>query len=290
MKQNLSLIVLISIGLGPCILSNNIFVINSFSEVQEELEKADKDTWVLFDIDHTLLIPNIKNLWPKTYEMNVERITAITNELYVDITHEQYKILQSKRFAAEQQLLIEPAIVDIISSLQNRGVKILGLTARASGAYGAIQFFPELTYSQLLSKKIDFDKFRVSHVILDGLHQYQGDPVFFRGILSTNRIDKGEVLTAFLDRVQDGPGRVIFFDDLVENVESVVHALNMRGISCKGFVYKGADLLVSSFNEKVFHLQHKHLIEHGEWLGDDEAEEMLFHAQIIESLVAKLAL
>lgn len=282
----------IEFGLSLFVIqSNNIFFIKSFKEAREELENADKDTWVLFDIDQTLLISKDQNFWPKNYALYAERISAIEQELYASITPEQCKILKSKRYLNQEQQVIEKEIVHSIQLLQERGVKVLGLTARVTGSYGVIQSFPTLTSSQLKINGIDFNKFRISHVILDQLPAYEGSyPIFFEGTISTNRMCKADVLNAFIDLVQDEPSRILFFDDIFENVAQVANAMTLRGIQFKGYVYQGANLLECSFNENILKLKHQHLIEHGHWLTDEEAEELFFHTRLLESVRAKLSI
>ena len=105
----------------PCIAINTIKTIDSFTQATDVLNKADKNTFVLFDVDDTLIEPssvvlrsNIKN------KDDASWIGELFSTVFANAKHSgdyYLSILQSH----EVPLLIEPAIVQTIASLQNRG-------------------------------------------------------------------------------------------------------------------------------------------------------------------------
>jgi hypothetical protein len=78
------------------------------------------------------------------------------------------------------------------------------------------------------------------------LPAYRGNyPVHIRGLLFTNgkNCSKGELLVAYLKKIGERPGRVIFVDDKEDNLKSAESALLNydQGIDFLGLHYLGAN-------------------------------------------------
>jgi hypothetical protein len=160
--------------------------------------------------------------------------------------------------------------------LQNRGVKVLALTATWTGAYFTIPSVPEWRFNKLKELGIDFSKTNFLDMTFDELPPEEGySPMLYHGILCAGTSSKGAVLGAFLDRVKWKPDQVIFFDDSIERVESVANEMQKRGIRFHGFQYNGANFVPGELDKEVATLQMKHLVEHEEWLSEDEVRKLL---------------
>ena len=98
-----------------------------------------------------------------------------------------------------------------------------------------------MRYEKLAELGIDFSSsFAPILMMLNTETGFNKNPCYYRGILMTDMVDKGDVLGSFLDVQGYRPNKIIFFDDVVENVLSVKAAAKRREIPCLGFVYRAA--------------------------------------------------
>jgi hypothetical protein len=258
--------------------SNNIDSINSFSEAQKTLDAADQDTLVLFDVDETLITTPTKSYWQKNRKAHQKEIKELEDDASKRAAEDgREKYIFSKRLATEIPVVIEASTPALIASLQERGVKVLALSRYSTGTNGFIRNLPQWRSDKLKKIGIDFGKTIFPDIIFDEL---PGDtkgfyPVLYQGILLTNRVPKGEVLGAFLDRMQYKPARVLFFDDQKDQVALVAAEMCKRDIPFEGYVYNGASQLTAPFNKRILALQFSYLLDHEEWLSDEEAQELL---------------
>lgn len=121
--------------------------------------------------------------------------------------------------------LVDPETTHIIKRLMEKGVFVLGLTARTP---------EEADYSleQLHSLDIDLEGPFVRDV---QLFRLESNALYKNGVLfSTPLNKKSEVLLAFLKKNKLFPKRVVFIDDKFCHVQDVIHALEKRDISCLG--------------------------------------------------------
>jgi FMN phosphatase YigB (HAD superfamily) len=254
----------------------NITQIDSFAQATDALAATDKNSLVLFDVDDTLIEPASVLFRSKiANENDGPWIGELFSTVFANAKHSvdyYLSILQSQ----EVPLLIEKNIVQTITSLQDRGVKVLALTALWTGAYFTIPSVPEWRLNKLKELGIDFSKTNFPDMTFDELPQEEGHfPMLYHGILCTIQISKGQVLGAFLDRIQWKPDQVVFFDDNLERVESVAQEMQKRKIPFHGYHYKGADFVPGELNKEVAEFQLKYLVEHEEWLSEEEARALI---------------
>lgn len=98
----------------------------------------------------------------------------------------------------------------------------------------------EFRHKELLGVGIDFSKSFQEFFIFNNLPLYDGHyPLLSKGILYTNRIPKGEVLSAFLEKMKGSlkPSLIIFFDDRLSNILDVKKTTEERNIKYMGFIY-----------------------------------------------------
>ena len=133
-----------------CSPDSSIKKIDSFAQASDVLNKADKNTLVLFDVDDTLIEPASVLFRPKTIENEAYRpwMVELTSRVYGNAPNPEayyWSIWKVK----EVPLLIEPKIVEIIRSLQDRGVKVMALTALKTGISFTIPLLPEWRFNKL---------------------------------------------------------------------------------------------------------------------------------------------
>jgi len=256
----------------------NIIKIDSFSQVAHELQNADKNTLVVFDVDDTLIVPESKILWPKVQEANKEWVDQWFEECAKNTPPpELEKYYGAIQMLKEKPVLIEPEIVEIIRNLQERGIKVIALTAIDTGKRSIIPSMAAWRFKTLQTVGIDFSKTNVSNMVFNELPLgMDGNPlVLHNGILFSSVVPKGVVLGAFLDRMKWKPERVIFFDDSIKHIKSVAQEMDKRSISFYGYEYLGSQYLAGELDKEAIALQRSHLIKHEEWLTEDEARAML---------------
>jgi hypothetical protein len=192
----------------------NFSKIYSFQEARGLLDTLPQDALVIFDLDETLFIDRVESL---------------------------------------PTVLTEPGIDVLIHQLQKRGIKVIGLTNSISTLNFESAVQEEWRHRTLVKLGVDFSKSFQDCYVFKELPIYEGGhPVFSRGVLYTNRIPKGDVLGAFLDRIKDSfdPSVVVFFDDLPDNLESVSKELSLRGKPKKMFLYYRIIALINKgFND-----------------------------------------
>jgi hypothetical protein len=232
---------------------------------------------VLFDVDDTLIIPKSVLFWPKTmknpqYNQWLKELTKSLckkakkpPEYYISIWEQQ-----------ETPKLIEPGIIKKITSLQNRGVLVLALTALMTGSFGNIQSLPEWRFTKLKEVGIDFSKANVPDIIFTGLPKKNGqNPMLYRGMLCTALVSKSQILGAFLNLMNLKPDKVIFFEDNLDRLQDVAQEMKKRGIPFYGFQYTGAEFVPDELDKELASFQYTYLIVHEKWLSEDEARSLM---------------
>lgn len=264
-------------------VQKNIQYIDSYAQVKNIFAKADSNTLILFDVDETLIEPASVIFRPKTIEneANLPWIIDLVSRVYgkSDKTEEYYGSIWKTK---ETPLLIEPHMVSVIQSLQDRGVKVMALTALKTGSSYIITSLPEWRYNKLKELGIDFAKIGLPDIIFDELSEKDGNyPMLYHGILCTNGVSKGELARTFLDRIQWRPDKVIFFDDNAARVKEVAEAMQKELIPFQGFVYRGAEYMPGELNKDVAEFQLNYLVEHEDWISDDQALSLISSHAIV---------
>lgn len=156
---------------------------------------------------------------------------------------------------------------------------VLACTAIPARGDHAISYYPELRFKKLKKVDIDFTNSNIPDTDLNSLEDSDGEytyhPVLYKGILCTGKLSKGVVIGELFDALSWRPKRVIFFDDVLKNVEDVRKEMNNRDIEFIGYHYSGAENLVAEFDKELVEFQMQYLIEHEEWINESEAKEKI---------------
>lgn len=235
---------------------STITTISSFDEAADVLDEADENTLVVFDVDDTLIAP--KNIPSKEAKIN-----HYDRSIY--LKHVEF-------------LVIEPTIVECIKELQKKS-RVIALTHMHNSSYAAIQWYPQWRYDRLKECNIDFSSNHVPERINFEIEGSHAEPVFYNGILATDCTPKGTVLAAFLAYCKDDknwtPSRVIFFDDKIENVESVEQALSQTGIDFTGFHYDGLNHITQHVDDEIVQHQIENVIAFKIWPSFEDAKKSI---------------
>ena len=274
-----SLLVSFSIGV-------TIKEIGTIQQAQEELHKADNQTLVVFDIDGTLT--EDFNSW-LLFQLYEPEALAQEDATFIRQARTKFEIYRNEKGAENidelttassllksKAQLIEPSLtIALINDLQLRGVRVIALTALPAGTFGTIPCGRTWRFETLQKLGINFSSaFAQRQIIFNTLKpQNGGYPMFYNGILFANLLnDKGSVLGEFFNQAAWCPSKVLFFDDLKKNIESVEQKMCEIGIPYQGYWYRAAERLPNpKFDREIAQGQLQHLLRNDEYLCVDEA-------------------
>jgi Protein of unknown function (DUF2608) len=277
-------ILLLLVSLSACAYYvSNVQEISSIKQAQKELDKANADTLVVFDVDDTL-----------TYNVNVPfqpwfHQTDVGQKFFAQLKkHSQSKedpidyekLIRGKRMLKFTDQPIEAEIIKVIKQLQDRGVNVIALTHMSTGSLRRtlIPSLPKWRWEKLHEVGIEFHpNFGQEEIWLTNLtSQANRHPLYYKGILMTDLFSKGTVLGDFLDIINLKPKKVIFFDDRADFVKSVQEEMKKRGIDFQGYIYRAIDTLPKVFDQKVLDYQLQYLKDHDEFISDEQAKRAIY--------------
>ena len=256
---------------SQAVIPVGITTIESFNDIQSELDSADKDTLVIFDVDDVLITYNDMVLRPCGAHFRPES--------WKDIDPKEIPYLISIMLNEGKIILIDPSAPKLVNKLESRGVKTIALTAARTGKFGVIENAEDWRLKILKQFNLDFSQsFPKNNIIYFGdvAKKENNYPLFKDGILfvgDEEKNTKGALLVQFLDKIQWKPKKVIFIDDKMSYLSSVETALNEAEIPFQGYQYKGAEKLPGKLNEQTAEIQFTYLRKNHKWLSDSEAKK-----------------
>lgn len=198
--------------------------LSSMSELNGLWEGADL---IIFDIDHTILeaqqVSCHSNWFYDQYEEAVKN--GISEQSALDALLPAWELSQKDCLVKP----VEPVTIEIIQAMQAANKKVLALTSRGKNVYHE-------TVEQLSSLGIDFSASAP-------LGEYSGQALgagvgAFHGVIFTSDyVSKGKVLQSYLAQAGFRPKKILFIDDGLRNLTSVVEDMAKQGIETQAFYY-----------------------------------------------------
>jgi hypothetical protein len=250
--------------LMPSIISAHE-TISSFSEVQYILDSLGPDDLVVFDVDDVLIMQEDAILQKE----HSDTLHALLYKHLVALDEKTQEKIISLLYMDAKRCLIEPNVLHLITSLHERQIKTIALTATRIGSFSDVGSIQDWRIHDLQTLGIQFDQSfnQFPFFVLDEIHSDAPSPVFKSGILFSALYAKGKVLEAFLKKVSFTPKTVVFFDDRIENVYSVFHEMKNMGIDhVYSFHYTHKN--IETLDPYIANMQITYLIQHGQWLSD----------------------
>jgi len=178
----------------------NIVFVDNFADVTHILDRIRKgmddnvncdkclysdnqEFLVLMDVDETMITMKDKFLRPSaSYAMK-----QLFNNIFKPITNPDNQIKLSKYIKQTEVILMDPTVPDIIKTLQERGVKVLGFTRMIPGAgkCGEIDSMEDNRRDELLNLGIDLrndflpDPFVIDLIEKDGRRPFYKDGIIY---------------------------------------------------------------------------------------------------------------
>lgn len=245
--------------------------------IEEVLNKAEADTIIVFDVADVLLTS--KDLILKAHYKQFKK--ELKNRIVSSAGPDEAKILYSIISKERKNGPVDPKMPLLISKLQSKGIKVLGLTSCYTGKLGNIESLEDWRLNELLNTGYDFKKSwpDTKEKTFKGLISTNKEalpPVFKQGIIFASRVPKGEVLKAFLDYANLKPRKIIFVDNRTKNIESVQNFANANGILFTGVEYSAViEAKIEPLNIKRAEFQFETLIKEKKWLSDEEADNRM---------------
>lgn len=240
----------------PILLFGKLVETDSVKTVIDHLSPG---SLVIFDLDNTLIEP-IQQLGSVQWgEAHVKRLvdSGMSHEKAEEMTHKKSLTM----LPTIKLRLIEEASPEIIKSIQEKGIVVLGLTTR----------WPEeakFVHPELRRLRISFDHPFLNHAIAFGVPALYENGVIF----CSTRNKKGEILVHFLKEHNVKPKKIIFIDDKFHHIQSVEQALAPLHIEYVGIRYSGSDQRVKEFDSRVTDFQWEHFPP---FITDEEATSVL---------------
>jgi FMN phosphatase YigB (HAD superfamily) len=213
-------------------------------------EEYTKDTLVIFDICNTLAAPPTDLASDQWFSALFNR--GMNNGYSVDealgAALSPYCYAQHHRWMVP----IEPDTVSMVKSLQKRGITVIALTARGLYLYYR-------TLEQL--NKIDIDFTHTSPREAVAPYGVKNQSLYSHGIIFAGSLNKGDVLTHWLEQLQFHPQKIIFVDDKLKNIESVADAMKKANYPFVGIRYGHLDERVKNFDMHKTEQEYQALLE-----------------------------
>jgi len=230
----------------PSLLIGTIVETSHFEDILTYVDGLPQKTIVVCDLDNTLIIP-CEPLGSVAWAEHVQKqlqSKGISKKDSEIVEHILWKTVQPH---IEVQT-VDAKTAEILQELKNRGIPVLGLTAR----------FPddaEFTFKQLRSVDLDFSQ--QQHLPLNLVHlSLEPYALYENGILfATTNNKKSEVLLKFLEIHQIDVEYIIFVDDKHHHVEDIEVACRKHGLGCLGVRFSGADKHMEGFDPAIADFQ-----------------------------------
>lgn len=220
-------------------LHAGIISTSDFDCIEKECAQLGKNSLILFDVDATLILPDDVLLKPQGKELFKHLIEGYTDrDLFREI-----------RLKASHSL-VDSRSIGFIHKLQEREVPVIAFTAAPAKIKGSVE--PGIwRVNELKGYGFDFSfSFPCDSLELPKNPNQRHFPFFKRGVLYSSLHSKGDILIAFLEKLDLKPDKIIFIDDELEYVQSVVSCLKKEGIDCLGIHYTAANILQQIYCSK----------------------------------------
>ena len=212
-------------------------IITSASIADIEQHSADQKTLVLLDLDQTVfdVTGTVHEHW-FSHMLNHAQTLGHTYESALKELVPHYVNAMSK---APPVIPAEDGTARVIKQLQQRGINVMGLTARGA-------MLSASTQKQLNSIDIDFNHTSiVAHSI--SLPMTKETAHFERGILFCGPNSKGDALKTFLNAVSHKPEKIVFVDDKEHHLKSVMNMADASDIDFVGIRYSRLDAKMHAY-------------------------------------------
>lgn len=227
---------------------NKIITTHSWKEVETICQEAGLDTWVIWDVDNTLLFAddtvfgchmdaykthtNLIEQYEQSHSNETNIPKYVKNLFYHIRSHLPFQLTHSHT-------------IQTIQALQKRSITTFALTFLF--VYTEEKDYTSWRQHQFASLGIDFSRCLNQQARLefpelkdcfpDIAAPSIGYPIYENGVFYTHHHPKGLCLTQFMKRIQKFPKKIIFIDDAEHYLNQVKQATQDLNIAFQGVRY-----------------------------------------------------
>jgi hypothetical protein len=228
-------------------------------------------TLFVFDLDLTL----VKPLRAEASYASLFEYQHLIMDIVREFSDEQKDEFFNIGVTAEGIVAVEDDTIDALRFFHDSGASVIALTAALTGDVGNFEMFEEFRYKQCVDLGLQFSDVCNEEKFAINLTEFRGNkPIYKNGIIFGNgvrgHIQKGDILGHFIPKMKFLPTKIIFADDLQENVESVFSVISnlYPGIKLLSARYTGGSISHGYTNESAFTsywLRYRDLVSTGKY-------------------------
>lgn len=221
--------------------TSQIIPIKSMQEVENYI---DQDTLVLFDLDHTIFEGKHYGYGHANWfydRIELGKAKGIDEKTTIKQIFPHWLLSQK----TSEVKPVEALTPGLIKKLQTSGIHMIGLTSRQVP-------LADISLNQLASIGIHF---KADYLPSDAIAWTFSAPALMKeGVIFCSEYnDKGEVLHAYLDKINIHPKKMLFIDDGMRNLQSVMKAYAGEAIVVGLHYPLVADYKKQHWNAKAAH-------------------------------------
>jgi predicted ABC-type ATPase len=238
-----------------------IFHIDTLSMIEHYVTD---DCWIVTDLDDTLITAE------ESAGRDIGRSYLAKQIRNADpFTSERWSSALSPLLDHIHKHLVEETSADLIKKWQEKGIPVIGLTARPFEGKG-LENLIEKTVHQMNSLSLSFS---ANVPFSKEKTTFPSGAAFYQGIIFSGPRPKGKTLEEFLSLCPYLPRRILFIDNKLRHVQSVID--NSKSVEIIPFYYTRVKETDRQIAERLAHLQLAVFADQGVLLSDDAAKQLL---------------
>lgn len=248
---------------------DKIITASTLPEIQQALSSLPEGTIIFIDVDDTIITPQSK----------VFRSTSPFRNIIDQIKKQRDHIPHVEKLLSHWRLQRKSILVSeqwptFINTLKKH-YKVYALTKLETGRVGAIPSMEKWRYAELKEKGVTFTPTcpGISEGILVKDTSQPYPATFYRGIFMTGSFNKSDVIAAFAKTRR--PPHIVLIDDRQEYLQDAIEECNRQSLHFIGILFKGIENIRGEPDPKVAEFQKQYLLEHAQWLEDEQAKEKI---------------
>lgn len=230
------------------------------SKIRDVMSHVEEDTWVIIDVDNTLIESSVQFGSPQWRE----HIHKKARNLGYDKQGAEAVLDQFWFFVQPfvPMRLVDPDTAQVVQELQKSHISVLALTAR------------EPLEASHTSAQLDAVEVSLQTPLFPELLKLSSDhpALLHKGVIYCGDNTKSEALMAFFNAVGRMPKKIVFIDDKLAQVTELQKTVEEVGIEFVGIRFSATDQRYQSFDGDVADLQFSFLPK---IIPDEEARDML---------------
>ncbi|MBQ9334954.1 MAG: DUF2608 domain-containing protein [Alphaproteobacteria bacterium] len=254
---------------------------NSLTKISDVIGEINERTWLAIDIDSTTAMQTTAALAPE----NVDEYDAVECEYLKENPDARlkYNELEAHLYETFHEILVDKELPEFLKAFRVRGGKVIALTALENCMLGG-KMLIDIRYQKMKDLGVDFAEsfpnIKPFPIVVD--ESIRGikttiSPYYSNGIITTRPYSKDQSFFAFLKKTRLKADKVVFMDDLADNV-CVMQSGSLRNeVKYIGIHYLATTQikLKYPYSKKRLEFQFDFLYKYKRFPSDAEAERLM---------------